>query len=338
MKLIALFALFQIPYLLPIAVPISCLISSVLLMQRLSKDQELTSLRSAGFSFKDILFPLLIMAAFIAVFNFYTVSELATASHLQANLLKNELRSVNPLLLLNNKHLMRTKGIYYDALGESKMGQLASQVMIAMPDKKKSALNLILADSLIIKNQEFTAKNLSIITPFGENKGPGFNDLLIESIQSSTSGLSDFSKLVEKKVFEISDDSLGFTLLISRLQDYKNQLKSLEKNEMNKNIQLVLEKSKRSIYSEMGRRLSAGLSPFVFTLLGLCFAITLGRDKKAFQLIYPICFGAFYLVCFFAAKATSHQVLLSLTLYLAPLFIITFSSLYKLKLLSCGVD
>ncbi|MCE5316519.1 MAG: LptF/LptG family permease, partial [Parachlamydia sp.] len=86
------FALHQIPYILPIAIPISCLISAMLLMQRLSQTHELTALRAAGLSFYNILCPLLIAAAALSIANFYIVSELSTHSHLTTGKLKNELR------------------------------------------------------------------------------------------------------------------------------------------------------------------------------------------------------------------------------------------------------
>src|SRR5438132_1223109 len=51
---ILLFTFHQIPYILPIALPLSCLIASLLLMQRLSNTHELTALRASGFSLRDI--------------------------------------------------------------------------------------------------------------------------------------------------------------------------------------------------------------------------------------------------------------------------------------------
>src|SRR5579863_9043123 len=55
---ILLFTLLQIPYILPIAIPVSCLIAAMLLFQRLSHTQELTALRTSGFGLKTISTPL----------------------------------------------------------------------------------------------------------------------------------------------------------------------------------------------------------------------------------------------------------------------------------------
>src|SRR5262249_35116763 len=53
------FPLHQIPYILPIAIPISCLISAMLLIQRLSHTHEMTAIRASGLSLRMILCPIL---------------------------------------------------------------------------------------------------------------------------------------------------------------------------------------------------------------------------------------------------------------------------------------
>src|SRR4051812_38356814 len=55
-----LFIVYQIPSILPIAIPISALIASLLLFQRLSRTYELTALRASGLSLSTILTPLLL--------------------------------------------------------------------------------------------------------------------------------------------------------------------------------------------------------------------------------------------------------------------------------------
>lgn len=322
LRLITLFTLFQIPYILPIAIPVSCLIASILLMQRLSSDQELTALRSSGFSLKKIIAPLLLLAAFISLFNFYTVSELATLSHLKANFLKNELRSVNPLLLFHNKPLMQMKGIYYDAKGGSKLGQSAKDVVIAIPDEKRHALNLVLAKEMSANEQDFSTKQLSILSPFKPASEEGLSELILETLQTASAPLENFSQLIQKKTYSIHNDTLNMGFLLLRLQEYK-------KEEDAKPI--------RQIYSEIARRITAGLSPFTFTLLGLSFGMSISRLKNKFFLAFPIGLAALYLTSFFAGKAFESKVILAYSLYLFPHLIIAFASIYKIKNISKGI-
>ena len=135
------FVLYQVPYILPIAIPLACLISSMILMQRLSTSHEISALRSLGYSLKSIFAPILLIALLISTANLFITSEVAAYTHLKTNLLKTEIRSLNPLLLLHNKHLLQVKGIFFDALGPSKMGEFASDVVVAMPGKVGSRMN-----------------------------------------------------------------------------------------------------------------------------------------------------------------------------------------------------
>lgn len=319
LRLIGLFTLFQIPYILPIAIPVSCLIASILLMKRLSSDQELTALRSSGFSLNKIIAPLLLLGAFISLFNFYTVSELATLSHMKANFLKNELRSVNPLLLFHNKPLMQMKGIYYDARGGSKLGQSAKDVIIGMPDEKRHALTLLLAKEMSANDQEFSAKALSLLSPFSAAPEDGFSDLVLETLQNAEAPLENFSSVIQKKTYSLHNDTLNMGFLLLRLQD------TLEPR-------LV-----RQIYSEIARRISAGLSPFTFTLLGLCFGMSISRLKKKYSLAFPIVLAALYLTCFFAGKAFEANIALAYSLYLFPHLVIASASVYKIENIGKGI-
>src|SRR5688500_9040606 len=67
---IILYTLYQIPYILPIAIPLSCLIASLIFIQRLSNTHELTALRASGFALRDLLAPILLTAAFLSLCNF----------------------------------------------------------------------------------------------------------------------------------------------------------------------------------------------------------------------------------------------------------------------------
>ncbi|MBS0626775.1 MAG: LptF/LptG family permease, partial [Verrucomicrobia bacterium] len=73
---IGLFSLYQIPYILPLAIPISCLIASMILFQRMSASLELTALRACGIALSPIAYPLLLSALVLSLINFTIVSEI----------------------------------------------------------------------------------------------------------------------------------------------------------------------------------------------------------------------------------------------------------------------
>lgn len=321
-----LYALYQIPYILPIAIPVSCLISAILLMQNLSSTHELTALRSASFPIRSIIAPVLLASALIAIFNFYIVSELATDAHLEANLLKNELRSLNPLLLLQNKHLMRAKGYFFDTLGPSKLGQNAADIILAVPNKENDGINLIVAKNLKATLEEFQAEKLTFISSLGKKK-EGYNDLLIDNIGSTHSSLDDFSPFLQKKVTHLSNDHLNLGLLLIRLRDYSAQ--ALQNSEAHRSLLLA--------YAEIIRRLSAALSPFTFTLMGLSFGIKIGRKNNSKKVLLALLLSTLYLTSFFAGKGAADNLLIASTLYFLPHIMIIFFSIYSLRRVSQGI-
>src|SRR4051812_4375873 len=64
------FTLYQIPFILPMAIPLSALIASFLMVERMSSSHELTALRAARVSLKTILTPLWITGCFLSALNF----------------------------------------------------------------------------------------------------------------------------------------------------------------------------------------------------------------------------------------------------------------------------
>lgn len=354
---ILLFTFHQIPYILPIALPLSCLIASLLLVQRLSSSHELTTLRASGFALRDILTPIWLTAAFLTIGNFWMTSELATQSHLQNNLLKSELRSINPLLLLHNKHLMRLKGFYFEALGASRVGESSSDVILAIPNHHHQRLNLMLAKHLKATPTLFTGEGVTLITGIASEQEKDFDPLLIENIKRSLTHVNDFSDILQKKVWIINNDYLQMPLLLARIQEQQQLLQeakqreealftslatdsadvSKAKEESKKQIKSLKTQLNRSL-SEITKRFSIAVAVFSFTLMGTTFGIHIGRRRHYYSLYFAIALTTLYLVAFFVAKGVDHQRWLAATLYLAPHILIICASMIILKRVAKGIE
>jgi lipopolysaccharide export system permease protein len=331
--LIIWFTLHQIPYILPIAIPISSLISVIILVQRLSQTHELTAFRACGLSLREVLTPLLIAGFFVAAINFYVVSELATRSHLATGLTKIELRSINPLLLLHNKHMMRLKGIYSDTLGHSRVGEYAGDIVIAMPNKHNSSINLIVAKNLQADPTLFMGQNMTVLTPISHDSSIQKDPLMIENIREMKTSLKDFSQILQKKVWSLSNDHLRLALLRARLKDL-HQWQATEENPA------ALKQIHRNISranAELVRRLSISLAAFTFTLMGAAFGISISRNRSKGGIFYVVGLAALYIVSFFSAKALEHQLLAASLLYMVPHLLIIGFSLLMLSRVSKGV-
>lgn len=349
------FALYQIPYIIPIALPISCLISAILLVQNLSSKHEITALRASGISLFEIILPLLLASAPLSLVNFYIVSEMATESHLKTGLLKNELRSINPLLLLHNKHLLRMKGIYFDTLGNSKLGEFADDTILAMPNKSNDRLNLMLSKEMLVTPVTFTSKGVTLITSLESTKETeiqekgiqdketqdsegSFDTLMIENLGTSITSIPDFSQILQKKVWKVNNDHLQLPLLLIRVQEDQIALKNAKiANQPSSEIKLMQKALSRS-YSEIVRRISTGLGIFTFTLMGAVFGLGISRNQSSKGLLFVIGMTAFYLISYFTAKALDQTILISAAIYLLPHLIMIGASIWTLRRLTKGIE
>jgi lipopolysaccharide export system permease protein len=334
---ILLFTLYQVPYILPIALPLSCLIAALLLVQRLSKTHELTALRASGFALRDLLAPLLLTAAFLSLGNFWINSELATQSHLQTNLLKSELRAINPLLLLHNKHLMRLKGFHFEARGASHVGESASDVILVIPNKQQQRLNLMVAKQLKASPSVFKGERVTLITGIPQEQ-EDFDHLIVENIEEALTPVQDFSDLLQKKVWTINNDYLHLPLLLARIETQSHALREAQqRGETRAQLKPLREQLNRS-QSEIIKRLSLACAVFTFTLMGTAFGLTISRQHSYYPLYLTITFTTLYLVTFFIAKDAGHHFLLATLLYLSPHLLIISASLLMLRRISRGIE
>lgn len=332
------FALSQIPYVLPIALPVSCLISATLLFQRISHTHEFTALRASGLGLRDILAPILLAAAFLSCFNFYVVSELATGSHLTTGLVKEELRSINPLFLAQNKHLMRLKGFYFDILGSSRLGESASDIFLAMPNKHNDRLNLLIAKNLQATPSTFTGHGVTLISGVASDTDHHFDHLVLENIERATTSVQDFSQLMQKKIWTLSHDHLQLPFLLIRLDQQKQAL-ALSKQA--KAPISELKQIKRDIdrgHTEIVRRLSIAFATFTFTLMGAAFGISISRQRSSKGLCFVLGLATLYLVSYFIAKGVDYLFVTASLFYLLPHLVIIFLSVWALKRTMDGIE
>jgi lipopolysaccharide export system permease protein len=308
----------QLPYLLPLALPIAALLSAYLTFRQLSHTHELTAMRASGLSLKAILAPILTGAAILAIFNFYLVSELAPMAHLKNGLLKHELRSINPLLLLSNKRLLQMQGIYGEALGSVKHGKWAHDVILALPATEQKRQQLIVAKRVTAEEHIL---NSSQVTHIGAqpNASEGFDELFIENIATVDTPLADFAPFLKQRVWSLHPDHLQLSLLIAAIEEEKAEIAVVTTPESRKRL--------HTAYSEIARRLSLALAFFTFSLLGAVCGIQLGRQPSLMPTLEVTVLTGLYLVSYFLAKSLEDRWIIAVLLLTLPhLIIITVAS------------
>lgn len=326
--LVLSFALHQIPYILPVALPLSCLIASWLLADRLSSSDELTTLRSSGVGLATLLAPLLFTAALLSIGNFLLVSEVATASHLQSHWLKAEVRALNPLLLLNNKQLLRLKGIFFEARGPSHLGEYATDTVLAIPYPRKQQILLSLAKEMRVSSLQFSQKGLSLVSylPSG--------DLMVENSQDFSSSTPDLRPFLQKMSWSLQNDYLGFPSLLQRLYAQKKEWKENPEEKPPQELRKIF----YGTIGEVAKRFCLALAPFSFSLLGLACGLKIGRKPSWTGLGWTVGLTALFLVAFFTAKEMDKKLGIMLALYFFPHFLIVSISLRQLSRLNRGIE
>lgn len=329
------FITLQLPYLLPIALPISALISSYLLFSRLSIRQEMTALRACGVSLFAILTPILVTAAFLTAADFYLTSEIASQAHLTNGQLRHKLRTINPLMLLQNKRILTMQGISCETLGSSSYGEFAGDVFFAIPDTHNQRIDLAIAQSIRGDKDAVIGENVTFIVPTAAEHG--FDELNIENISKLEMPYDTFKPALQQKSWHVNPDHLQLALLSehlttqqSNLQDACTQKSAERCKETRKGI--------AKIYSEIGRRVSAALSLFTFTLLGAAFSIQIGRQQRRWGILMLGIFSGLFLLCYFLAKSMDDKIIPSLSLYFIPQIILIGISLVKLHRLNIGKE
>lgn len=334
---VAYFALRQIPYILPIALPISALISAMILLRHLSKTQELTALRSGGMSLWNILTPLLFAGTFLSIVNFYVVSEMATDSHLNTALIKSEMRSINPLQILRNKHFTKVCHLYFDTLGPSKAGESASDALIAMPSQNGEHIDLLVAKKLSASEENFSSEYVTLISELyvGEKKEC---HLCVENLGKTKTSIRDFSLMWQRKHCSLNSDHLQMPFLLGRLDDAKQQLERA--NILGKPASSIKQYQRGivRIYTEMMRRFSLAIAVFTFTLVGAAFGLTIGRKESHRGLAAVVALAALYIAAYFSAKGIDHLFYGSMIFYFLPHILLIGAAFWNLKKVTRGIE
>lgn len=335
-KYVFLFIVNIIPFILPIAIPIACLLSSILLYNRLSTSHELTALRSCGLSLFTLSYPVLATAFLLSLSNFFIVSELTTHSQLYSKKLINELLTQNPFYLLENRGKLKLRDFFVDMILEER-GKTASNVFFISPDKSDQHLNLISVKKLKVEEGEIFAPSVNIITSIPNKKSKGYDHLIVENERNIRAKAKELSKLIKNSHFHLYSNHCSLPFLMISIHQLKEKIlaaKHLNEREKVRHYKGDLTQN----YSEIIMRISIGISAWTFTLLGLSFAIDIGRERRMKNFILIALLTFLSLICLFTGKIFMKNLFLSLLIYFMPHLLIVGLSLYRLRCISKGIE
>jgi lipopolysaccharide export system permease protein len=317
---IVLFTLCQIPYILPIAIPISGLIASILLLQRLSHTHELTSFRSAGLSLKVISTPLLLVAFLLSLINFMIVSEVTPRTRLYSQKLLHQVMTTNPLFLMKKSKLLKLQSSYVD-MNMTHVGKEARDVIFAMKNDSSDRLTLLTAKKFHVEDNQLIGKNVAIVSHLDSKDPDLFDHLIIENQRSMATSAKALSEMMQKNTFHLGYEYLPMNELIETAFSKTAKPKTIKRMRF-----------------ELSRRLFFPLITYAFTFMGISLGLQIWRQKKKMGLILAIFLAAFTLICSMAAKSFHLAPTKAILCYVLPFPFILLTSFWFQKRAIEGIE
>ncbi len=302
-----LFIVYQVPAILPIAIPISALIASLLLFQRLSRTCELTALRASGLSLTKILSPLLFVSLFLSILNFSICAEVSPYCRREGKTLFFHETSQNPLLLLQRQKLVKIKHAYLDM--KVKDDETTKDLTLIFHNDANQRLSLLSARKLRMAGDELLGDDLAIVSYLNSDKG--FDSLIIENQSAMSTSAPLLSKALKKNRPRLDVNALSYKML-------------------------RLSKKTKPAHIEMLRRISLSMAVFSFTLLGCAFGIEEGRNPSKKNLFFALLLTLSVLMSYLMGKELKNSPLLAMVAFTLPHPFIWFCSTFHLYRISRG--
>ncbi len=324
---VLLFAFYQIPYILPLAIPVSCLIACSLLFQKMSHSHELTALRAAGCSLQKIITPLLFASGFLSLFNIVLSCELAPRIRSFSKELILQITATNPLVLLQKDALVKLKGSYLDMHASPSPGA-ADDVLFITKNASNGRLGMMVAKELSVYDGKLRGHDVTFISSLDPKVPNSFDHLVIENQKEMNTAASGLSQFWEDAHWQMHEDYLSLRALIAR--ECVERRENLKAKESQRHID--------KLHVELARRFSLGLASFSFTMIGLSFAVHIGRTRTKKGVIWMVGLAATFLLTFIAAKSLKTSHALALVFYLLPHPLILFLCFRSFKRIDKGVE
>lgn len=316
---IFLFSLYQLPYVLPVAIPVSCVIASMLLFQKMSHSQELTAVRASGIGLRTLLYPLFLAGLFLSLINFTIVADMGPRCRFWAKELSYQMTSNNPFYIFNKITDGKMTNAYVE-IRTLRGGNKAKDVLLILNNRQHQRLGVVTAKELSIEGIEMHGKDVSIISSVSGEGADNYDHMVIENQESMSTEASNLSNLLHDAKWHLRPEYMSFKDLLVRLLSSRRSFLS------------------NSYSLEVSRRLSLALTPLAFTLLGAAFGMEIGRQRTKKGILWSVALTALYLSAFIGAKSMKHFPKAAFVLYFLPFVIIAIFSIRSLRRVSRGIE
>ena len=315
-----LFVLYQIPHILPIAISISCLISSIILFKRMSLMHELTAFRSSGLSLKALLSPLLLLSIVLTLTTFFISSELTPRCRYKSKELFYKKTSMNPIVLLQRRQKMSNIKDSYVEISTQNNDMLAKDLLIITPNKSNARLCMMMAKQLKLEDDNLIGENVSLLSYINSNQETNFDNLIIENQSDMTTKADVLTQFIKSKEWNMNISSMPIKMLLIQAKNKTNQT-TFQRADM-----------------EIARRISFSLAALSFTFIGISFSISINRLTSKKNILSVFLLSLLVLLSFTVGKALKKHPFFAIIAYILPHVMVIIFCILKLKKVSRGCE
>ncbi|MGA0333161.1 MAG: LptF/LptG family permease, partial [Kiritimatiellia bacterium] len=271
--LIKVFTL-NIPYILTMSIPVSCLVACLLLFNRLSLDGEFTAMRSGGLSTMQIISPVLLCGCLLTLTCIWIHYQLAPESRFSLRKALSNVSEINPMDLLEEGRFVEFPSLAIWV--NEKRDNHIDDVEIHERNEKGELLQIINARSGEIQNlpdrREMRVRLQQVQVQHGDPEDPkGFLNARVVDMEEYHFDL-DYDDLIRKDELNrnIGDMQMGQLLTVIRGEDpYYSSLDPVKR-----------EKIRMRALVTTHKRLGLSLGCISFILLGIPLGMNRSRGES----------------------------------------------------------
>ena len=310
LSLVSLFALYQIPYILPYAIALSSGLAAFMLARNLSRTSELVALRSAGIGIREVIFPILISTAIMAMGNFLIISELTPHTRRLSQELLYKAADANPLVVLKKNSLLHMDGASIE-------GGDGTPFTCVMRNEEKGGLTLLLADSIAVEGGSLVGENVSLLSRIDNAPDMAFDTMLIENQA------------------RLELDRALLSHMIAPKQPYLLVEHTPSKFLFGSSSQVRPQKGRLALF-EVARRLFFPCATLSLTLLGFIYGISIGRRGSIVSSLCAAGLGIAMLLAFVIGKSYKQTPWVGGIAFFLPHCVIIVASLVRARSITRG--
>ena len=307
---IFLFILYQIAYILPFAIPLSCLLATFLVLYRLSTSQEITAFQTSGISIQALHVPFIWIGILTFLCNLFINFEITPYARERTKSMITQLVQSNPFLMLQKKQYFGEK----NHILRSNYGETGNDLhhFFFFGKTIKNQLYGIFADTVTLDGENLEAYNLATITSFPGISRNDFPTIYLENQKKISIPIPEFSSLFVQSAPSTPQEDLSTKMILTKIVTTPENRKNISHGIL-----------------ELIKRLSFSISSFTLLLVGISYGLQTSSTKKSFNIVMCCLLTSSIFCSFLIAKSFEKSPLYAYYFYFIPHIFIIISYFYK---------